>query len=90
METLLSTQISIPMSHMIIVLTLITVTMIFGRIRLSLFIGYCAVLHWSHIWELSLFTEASVWKLSGPAFLLTGFMIILVLLSMLSLIFHKE
>jgi hypothetical protein len=81
---------SIPMSQMIIVLTLITSALIFGRIKLSLFIGYCAILYWSNIWNLPLFTESSAWKLSGHAFLLTGFMIIIVLLSMISLIFHRE
>jgi hypothetical protein len=34
--------------------------------------------------------ESSAWKLSGQAFLLTGFMIIIVLLSMVSLIFRRE
>jgi hypothetical protein len=90
MEAILATQISIPMSQMIIVLTLLTSALIFGRIKLSLFIGYCAILYWSDIWNLPLFTESSTWKLSGLALLLTGFMIIIVLISMVSLIFHKE
>jgi hypothetical protein len=90
MDAILSTQISIPMSQMIIVLTLITSALIFGRIKLSLFIGYCAILYWSNIWNLPLFTESSALKLSGQAFLLTGFMIIIVLFSIVSLIFHRE
>jgi hypothetical protein len=90
MDTLLSTQTSIPMFQMIAVLIMITVTLIFGRIKLSLFIGYCAILCWSHIWDLPLFTESSVWKISGPAFLLTAVMIIFVLIAMLSLVYHKE
>ncbi len=90
MESLLSTQISIPMSQMITALILITVTLIFGRVKLSLFIGYFAILFWSHIWDLPLFIEAGAGKLSGQAFLLTGFVIILILFATLSLIFHKE
>jgi len=91
METILSTDIYIPMSQMVVVLTLITAVLIFGHIKLSLFIGYFAILYWSNIWDLSLFfTESSVLKMSGPAFLLTGFMIIIVLISMISLIFYQE
>ena len=90
MDAILSTPISIPMSQMIFVLTLITIALIFGHIKLSLFICYCAILYWSNIWNLPLFTESSALKLSGHAFLLTGFMIIIVLFSIVSLIFHRE
>ncbi len=90
METLLAAQTSIPMLQMIAVLIMITITLIFGRIKLSLFIGYSAILCWSHIWELPIFTEASIWKISAPTLLLTAVMIIIVLVAMLSLVYHKE
>lgn len=90
MEAMLSTEIYIPMSQILVVLTMITAVLIFGHIKLSAFIGYFAILYWSNIWDLTLFTESGVWKLSGTAFLLTGFMIVIVLLSMISLIFYRE
>jgi hypothetical protein len=90
MENLLATQISLPMSHMVFALGTISVALIFGYIKLSLLIGYGCILYWSQIWNLSLFSEASAWKLSSPGFLLTGLTIIIVLISMISLIFHKE
>jgi hypothetical protein len=90
MEAILSTEITIPLSRIMIALTLSTVTLIFGRVRLALFVSYCFILYWSQIWNMSLFTESTVWKLSSPGFLLTGFFIMIVLLSMFGLIFHKE
>ena len=90
MEGILSMQVSIPMSQMIVALTLVSVSLICGHIKLSLFIGYCSILYWSHIWNWPLIVETSTWKLSGPAFLMTAFMIIIVLLSAISLIFHRD
>jgi hypothetical protein len=75
---------------MITVLTLITAILIFGHIKLSLFIGYSAILYWSQIWNLSLFTESNTLMLSSPAVVMTGLMIILVLFSLIALIFHRE
>ena len=90
MEAILSTEITIPLSRIMIALTLSTVALICGRVRLALFISYYFILYWSQIWNMSLFTESTVWKLSSPGFLLTGFFIMIVLLSMFGLIFHKE
>ena len=90
MEAILSTQITVSLPQIILALSLSTIVLIFGHARLALFISYYFVLYWSQFWKISLFSESAVWILSSPGFLLTGFFIMIVLLSMFGLIFHKE
>jgi hypothetical protein len=90
MEAILSTQITVSLSQIIIALSASTIVLIFGHARVALFISYYFVLSWSQFWKISFFTESAAWKLNSPGFLLTGFFIMIVLLSMFSLIFHKE
>jgi hypothetical protein len=90
MEGIYSSQVSIPLFQLMVVLGLISVSLIFGHIKLSLLIGYCAIIYWSGIWNWPLFVESNAWKPSGTAFLMTAFMIIIVLFSALSLIYHKD
>jgi hypothetical protein len=90
MESTFSAQVSIPLFQIMVVLGLVSVSLIFGQIKLSLLIGYCSILYWSGIWNWPLFVESNAWKPSGAAFLVTAAMIIIVLFSALSLLYHKD
>ncbi|MCX5840915.1 MAG: hypothetical protein NTY16_05560 [Deltaproteobacteria bacterium] len=90
MEAILSAQITVSLPQIIIALSVSTIVLIFGHARFALFISYYFVLYWSQFWKIYLFAESAVWKLNSPGFLLTGFFIMIVLLSMFGLIFHKE
>jgi hypothetical protein len=90
MEGIYATQVSIPLFQMMVVLGLVSISLILGHIKLSMLIGYCSILYWSGIWYWPLFVESNTWKLNGTAFLMTAFMIIIVVFSALSLIYHKD
>jgi hypothetical protein len=90
METIMSTIVEIPMSHIAVVLMISTIALLFGRIKLALFINYCFIVYSGHLWDVSLFSDVSDTKLNSSAFVFMGFWIMTVLLAAVSLTFHKE
>ncbi len=90
METIMSTIVEIPMSHIAVVLMISTIALLFGRIKLALFINYCFIVYSGHLWDVALFSEVNETKLNTSAFVFMGFWIMTVLLAAVSLAFHKE
>lgn len=90
METIMSTIVEIPMSHIAVVLIISTIALLFGHIKLALFINYCFIVYSGHLWDVSLFNELSDTRLNTPAFVFMGFWIMTVLLAAVSLAFHRE
>lgn len=90
METIMSTIVEVPMSHIAVVLMVSTVALLFGRIKLALFINYCFIVYSGHLWDFALFSDVSDTKLNTPAFVFMGFWIMAVFLAAISLAFHKE
>jgi len=90
MEIFTFTQLTIPMSQVILLLSLSTIALLVGRLRLALFINYCFTLYWGYIANLSLFTTAEMTKLNGYTILYFGSGIVIILLAMIGLISHRE
>jgi hypothetical protein len=90
METLLSTPITVPMSQIICAMLLCTIALVFGRVKVALFVAYCFMLYWGKPWNLQLFTDTVPAKLNGAELALIGFCFVTVLLAMMGLVFNKE
>ncbi|PKN34077.1 MAG: hypothetical protein CVU61_09945 [Deltaproteobacteria bacterium HGW-Deltaproteobacteria-19] len=89
MESLWATDVVIPLSSLITVLLLSTLGLIMGRLKLTLFLMYGYLMYWGRLWDVSIFTDSAS-RLSGPALLITGLFLLLVLFAMLGLVFHRE
>jgi hypothetical protein len=89
MEIFTSTQLTIPMFQVILLMTLSTLALLFGYLRLSLFINYCFTLYWGYIAHMGLFTAAEMSTLDGFTFLYFGSGLVFVLLAMIGLFTHR-
>jgi hypothetical protein len=89
MEIFTSTQLAVPLFQVILLLILSTLALLFGLLRLALFINYCFTLYWGYVANLDLFT-IDMMKMNGYSFLYFGSGVVIILLAMLGLFAHRE
>jgi hypothetical protein len=90
MEIFTSTQLTIPLLHVLLLLVLSTIALLIGRLRLALFINYCFTMYWGYVIKLDLFTAAEISKANGYTFLYFGSGVVITLLVILGLFAHHE
>jgi len=90
METLLSTELTVSVSQISMVLLVSTILLIFGRVRLALLAAYCFILYWAKPWNFDLYSETIPARLNGPDCLFIAFCIITTLLAITGLAFNKD
>ena len=88
-EFFTSTQLAIPLSHVIMLLVLSTGALLFGRLKLALVINYCFTLYWGYIINIDLFTSGGLLKLNTFTILYFGFGIVILILALIGLM-HRE
>jgi len=90
MELFTTTQLAIPLFQVILLLILSTLALLFGFLRLALFINYCFTLYWGYVLNLDLFTATDASKMNGYTFLYFGGGVVIILLAMIGLFAHRE
>jgi hypothetical protein len=90
MEIFTSTQLAIPMFQVILLLSLSTIALLIGRLRLALFINYCFTLYWGYVANLDLFRTGAMVNLNRYTFIYFGIGLVIVLLAMIGLMSHRE
>ncbi|MEK7373692.1 MAG: hypothetical protein AABZ85_01515 [Thermodesulfobacteriota bacterium] len=88
-EFFTSTQLAVPLSHVIMLLVLSTGAMLFGRLKLALIINYCFTLYWGYIVNIDLFASGGLLKLNTFTLLYFGFGMIILILALIGLM-HRE
>ena len=90
MDIFLSTQLSVPILQIVMLLALSTLALIFGRIRLALLINYCFTLYWGYVSNLSLFTGEDAFQIANFSFMYFGFGIVVIALAIVGLMYHRD
>lgn len=90
METLYTTQLSVPLLQVALLLALSTIALLFGRIRLAILINYCFLLYWGYMGNSALFTEEGIFKFNSFTISYLGFGLVIVILAMISLFLHHD
>jgi hypothetical protein len=90
MGTLLSTEITTSLSQIVLALCLSSIVLLFGRVRLALFVIYCSVFYWIKPWNLPLFTKTTPSWLNAPECLFVVFCFFTIILIMMGLAFHRD
>ena len=90
METILSTQISIPLFQILTLLSLTTLALVFGYPRLALILNYCFLIRWAYLSNMILFTEKGVLKIDSITFPYMGFGFAILLLATMGLFYSRE
>jgi len=89
MEIITSTQLTVPTVQLILLLSLSTIALLIGRLRLALFINYCFTLYWGYVANFDLFIAQGVDKLGGYTVLYFSIGIVIILLALIGLITHR-
>jgi len=90
MDIFLSTELSVPILQIVMLLVLSTISLIFGRIRLALLINYCFTLYWGYVSNLSLFTGEDAFQIANFSFMYFGFGIVVIALAIVGLMYHRD
>lgn len=90
MEALLSTPIMVPLSQIVFALIPSTIALLFGRVRVALFVIYCFVLYWGKPWNIPIFTETIPPKLNGTEVVFVAFCFLTVFLAMMGFALHRD
>ena len=88
METIFSTQVTVSLSQILMLVSLTTLALVFGYPRIALFLNYCFFIYWSYFSNTILFTEKGVLKLDSITFPYIGFGLAVLLLAMMGLFVH--
>jgi hypothetical protein len=90
MDIFLTTQLSIPISQVVMLLGFSTLALIFGRMRLALLINYCFTLYWGYLSHMELFAENGVMKFDSFSFAYLGFGLAILILALVSFAYYRD
>jgi len=86
MEILSMTEISIPVTQMVLLLLLSTGALFFGKLKLALFINYLFTLYWGYGINRNFLISSGFQHLSGFTVLYVGFGLAIAAVALVSLI----
>jgi hypothetical protein len=90
MDTLYSTNLSIPLIQIALLLIMSTAALIFGRIKLALIFNYFFILYWSYILNMDAIRETGQAVTSKFTILYFGFGFIVVMLTLVGFFSHSD
>jgi hypothetical protein len=90
MENFLSLQLNVPVYQITILLTIMTIALLFGYLKLGLFLSYVFLFYWGNLFSLrSLFENADP-NLGTISFFYIGFGLIIMFLAMIGFLLNKN
>ena len=90
MEILYTTQLSVPLLQVVLLLALSTVVLLFGSMRVAILINYCFLLYWGYMGNSALFTEEGIFKFNSFTSSYLGFGLVIVILAVIGLFLHRD
>ncbi|MEE9911131.1 MAG: hypothetical protein K4571_05350 [Deltaproteobacteria bacterium] len=90
MESLFDGAISVPMYQIMFLLVIMTVSLLFGYLKMGLFLCYAFVFYWGNIFNIQAIFGSADPNSATASFLFIGFGLIIVFLAMLGFLLNKE
>jgi hypothetical protein len=90
MEILYSTELSVPLFQIALLLTLTTLSLLFGKIKLALLINYLFTLYWGFIFNKGVLSSLTSGELTNFAFVYFGFGLVIVILALFGFVVHRD
>jgi hypothetical protein len=90
MEILYSTELSVPLFQIAFLLTLTTLSLLFGKIKLALLINYLFTLYWGFIFNKGVLFSSTPGELTNFAFVYFGFGLVIVILALFGFVAHRD
>jgi uncharacterized membrane protein len=90
MENFLSLQLAVPVYQITILLTIMTIALLFGYLKLGLFFSYIFVFYWGNLLSVRSLFENSDPNYTTVSFLYIGFGLIITFLAMIGFLLNKN
>lgn len=90
MENLFAGAITIPVYQIVYLLAIMTFALLFGFLKLGLFLCYIFTFYWGNMFNIRTIFGSNDPNTAAISFLFLGFGVIIVLLAMLGFILNKE
>ena len=90
MEFFYTTNFSVPIYQIGLLLAISTLTMLFGRIKLALLVNYLFTLYWGYILNRDIFTGDQFENVNSFSAIYFGFGIIIVMLALFAFMTQNE
>ena len=90
MESLFTGVATIPVYQIMLMLIILTVSLLFGYLKLGIFLCYVFAFYWGNIFNIQSIFGNSDPTDAGVSFLAVGFGLIIVFLAMLGFLLNKE
>ena len=88
METLQSTQLFIPLYQMVLLLSISTIVLFFGKLKLALITNYLFTMYWGYGMNRELLIGARIEHFNTFTFMYFGFGLLIAVLALLSFFAH--
>ncbi len=89
MELFYSTELSIPVIQIILLLILSTLALLFGRTKLALLINYVFTMYWGYFLSVDQFADSGLQGVSSYAMLYFGIGLVIVILAIVGFMSHE-
>lgn len=90
MEFFQITQLAVPLSHVAVLLTLSTIALLLGRVKLALLVNYLFTLYWGFIFNRELLVGSDLEKLDHFTTLYFGFGALIIILALIGFLTHRD
>ncbi|MCK4786647.1 MAG: hypothetical protein KAV87_23005 [Desulfobacteraceae bacterium] len=89
MDFFYTTELAVPVSQTVVLLMLVTISLLFGRVKLALLINYVFVLYWGYFYNQDLLLN----NVEGINYFLVfyfGFGLLVAILAMIGFLFRND
>lgn len=90
MDNFLSIQLNVTVYQVMIILTVMTISVLFGYFKMGLFFNYLFLMYWGNFFNIHSVFENADPNLSTNSFLYIGFGLIITFLAMIGFLFNKR
>ena len=90
MESLFSMEFTIPLYQIMFLLAVMTISLLFGYLKMGLFFTYGFLFYWGNIFQIRSVFENTDPAVASASFLSLGFGLIIIFLAMVGFLLHKH
>ncbi len=81
---------SVPLHQIMLLMVILTISLLFGYLRLGLFFAYVFVFYWGNIFNIQSVFNSAEPDVASMSFLFVGFGLIIVFLAMVGFLLNRE
>jgi hypothetical protein len=90
MESLMLTELTVPLSQIALLLIFSTVALLLGRVKLALLVNYLFALHWGYVYNRQLFLGSDLEKMDYFDACYFGFGLAIVVFASIGFLMHRH